>query len=39
VRGLLAALGREGEFASYLADLRVRHRRKRNLMKLLDALP
>jgi len=39
VRGLLAALGREGEFASYLADLRVRHGRKRNLMKLLDALP
>jgi len=38
VRTLLSELGRGDEFPIYVADLRARHQRKRNLVKLLDAL-
>jgi len=38
IQALLCSLGREDEFAVYVADLRARHKRKRNLVKLLDAL-
>jgi uncharacterized Zn finger protein len=34
---LMARLGRQAEFADYLAWLRTAHKRKRNLIKLLDA--
>jgi len=37
VRDLLRRLGREAEFAPHVASVRTAHRRKRNLMKLLDA--
>ncbi len=37
VRDLLRRMGREAEFAPYVASVRTTHRRKRNLMKLLDA--
>jgi hypothetical protein len=33
----MARLGRQAEFADYLAWLRTAHKRKRNLIKLLDA--
>lgn len=36
---LLEAIGRGDEFAAYVADVRVEeHKRKRNLLKLLDAV-
>lgn len=38
IRALLSALGRGGEFPAYVAELRARHKPKRNLVKLLDAL-
>jgi uncharacterized Zn finger protein len=38
VRELSARLGREAEFASQIASIRTTQRRKRNLMKLLDAV-
>jgi len=38
VRSLLSALGRGDEFPIYVADLRARHQRKRNPVKLLDDL-
>jgi len=38
IHALLSTLGREDEFPMYVADLRARHQRKRNLVKLLDAL-
>jgi uncharacterized Zn finger protein len=37
IRDLMARLGRQAEFADYLAWLRTAHKRKRNLIKLLDA--
>jgi uncharacterized Zn finger protein len=37
VQELLHRLGREAEFASQIASIRTTQRRKRNLMKLLDA--
>jgi uncharacterized Zn finger protein len=37
IRDLMARLGRQAEFADYLACLRTAHKRKRNLIKLLDA--
>ena len=37
VRDLMRRLGREGEFAEYVADLRAEFKRKRNFLKLLDA--
>jgi len=36
IRELMARLGRSGDFLAYLASLRLRHKPKRNLMKLLD---
>ncbi len=36
VRGLMARLGREAEFAVYLESLRAAHKPKRNFMRLLD---
>jgi uncharacterized Zn finger protein len=38
VRDLLTGLGREGEFAEWLTEVRLAHKPKRNFMKLLDAL-
>jgi hypothetical protein len=38
IQALLSSLGREDEFAIYVADLRARHQRKRNLVKLIDEL-
>lgn len=38
VRELLEARGRGQEFAAYIAEVRERHSRKRNLAKLLDAV-
>jgi len=38
VRVLLRRLGRGAELAAYHEDVRTRHRRKRNFIKLLDAL-
>jgi tetratricopeptide (TPR) repeat protein len=35
---LMGRLGKPAEFQSYLANLRLRHKPKRNLMKLLDKL-
>lgn len=35
IRGLMHTMGRQPEFAAYLADLKLRHKPKRNLMKLL----
>jgi len=32
---LMRGLGKQAEFTSYLADLKLRHKPKRNLMKLL----
>jgi tetratricopeptide (TPR) repeat protein len=37
IRDLMARLGRQADFADYLASLRTAHKRKRNLIKLLDA--
>jgi uncharacterized Zn finger protein len=37
VQQLLGRLGREAEFAGQIAAIRTTQRRKRNLMKLLDA--
>ena len=37
VQELLSRLGREAEFAGQIASIRTTQRRKRNLMKLLDA--
>lgn len=37
IRELMVGIGKKTEFAAYLADLRLRHKPKRNLMKLLDA--
>jgi uncharacterized Zn finger protein len=37
IGGLMRGMGQAGQFADYLAELRTRHRQKRNLMKLLDA--
>jgi len=36
IRGLMARLGREAEFARYLESVRAAHKPKRNFMKLLD---
>lgn len=36
VGGLLAGSGQEGSFRPYLTEIRATHRRKRNLIKLLD---
>lgn len=36
VRGLMVRLGRQADFGPYLADLRVRYKRKRNFIQLLD---
>jgi uncharacterized Zn finger protein len=36
VRELLEANGREGDYAAYVAEVRATHKRKRNLVKLLD---
>jgi uncharacterized Zn finger protein len=36
IRGLMAGLGREAEFAAYLGSLRTSHKPKRNFIKLLD---
>lgn len=38
VRVLFGRVGRGAELAAYLDDVRTRHRRKRNFIKLLDAL-
>jgi hypothetical protein len=38
IQALLSSLGREEEFPIYVADLRARHHRKRNLVKLIDEL-
>lgn len=38
VRKRLRRLGREMEFAAYLAALRIEYKRKRNFIKQLDAL-
>lgn len=37
IRELMTGMEKKAEFAAYLAQLRVRHKPKRNLMKLLDA--
>jgi uncharacterized Zn finger protein len=37
VRGIMKRLDQESEFAQYVESVRAAHRRKRNLMKLLDA--
>jgi uncharacterized Zn finger protein len=37
LHGLLAANGREAEHAALVSEIRNVHRRKRNLIKLLDA--
>jgi uncharacterized Zn finger protein len=37
VREVMTRLGREEELAAYLASVRATHKRKRNLIKLLDA--
>lgn len=39
VRELLESTGRGDEFAAYVADVRAEHKRKRNLVKLLDSMP
>lgn len=36
VRGLMVQIGRGAEFARYLDEIRVEHKRKRNFIKLLD---
>ena len=36
IRELMARLGREGEFATYLASVRAAHKAKRNFVKLID---
>jgi uncharacterized Zn finger protein len=38
IHELMGRLGKPAEFQSYLANLRLRHKPKRNLMKLLDKL-
>lgn len=38
IHELMGRLGKPEEFQSYLANLRLRHKPKRNLMKLLDKL-
>lgn len=38
VRALMARIGKADEFQGYLAEVRSAHKRKRNLMKLLDEL-
>jgi uncharacterized Zn finger protein len=38
IRKLLAQLGRKTEFDDYLVALRVEFKRKRNFIKLLDAI-
>ena len=38
IRELLHGMGQKAEFATYLAQVRLRHKPKRNLMKLLDRL-
>lgn len=38
VRELMARVGQADEFPGYLEEVRAAHRRKRNLMKLLDGL-
>lgn len=38
VRDLMAGLGRAPEFAAYLEDIRARHRRKRNFLRLSEEL-
>jgi tetratricopeptide (TPR) repeat protein len=38
IRELMHGLGQKAEFAAYLAQVRLRHKPKRNLMKLLDLL-
>jgi uncharacterized Zn finger protein len=38
VQQLMKQLGRNEEFTSYLAELRIRHKPKRNLMKLLEKI-
>lgn len=35
IRDLLGSMGRQAEFAAYLAEVKLRHKPKRNLMKLL----
>ena len=36
ISDLMGHLGEVDEFASYLTNLRIRHKPKRNLMKLLE---
>lgn len=38
IRELMERMGQSGEFLTYLADLRLRHKPKRNMMKLLAGL-
>ena len=38
IRELMYSIGQKAEFAAYLAQVRLRHKPKRNLMKLLDNL-
>ena len=38
IHELMGRLGKPEEFQSYLANLRLRHKPKRNLMKLLEKL-
>ncbi len=38
IRELMHGMGQKAEFAAYLAQVRLRHKPKRNLMKLLDRL-
>lgn len=38
IEALLSSLGRTDEFPIYVAELRARHQRKRNLVKLVDPL-
>jgi uncharacterized Zn finger protein len=38
IHELMGRLGKPAEFHSYLANLRLRHKPKRNMMKLLDKL-
>ncbi len=38
VRETLARLGRASEFADYVASVRAEHKRKRNFVRLLDAM-
>lgn len=38
IRELMGRMGQSGEFLDYLTDLRIRHKSKRNMMKLLVGL-